>query len=100
MEEARRAEDGIRDRNVTGVQTCALPISDAQKLLNYGFSKCQKYEDADYSKLQEKIPVEKGEKKEAVGIQKEGFSYVDTEGNDLSQVKKEKIGRASCRERV
>src|SRR5207249_8298069 len=22
-----RAEDGIRDRNVTGVQTCALPIS-------------------------------------------------------------------------
>src|SRR5699024_12164179 len=22
------AEDGIRDRNVTGVQTCALPISD------------------------------------------------------------------------
>lgn len=64
-------------------------MADAQKLLNYGFSKCQKYEDADYSKLQEKIPVEKGEKKEAVGIQKEGFSYVDTEGNDLSQVKKE-----------
>src|SRR6266513_5659747 len=24
-----RAEDGIRDRNVTGVQTCALPICDA-----------------------------------------------------------------------
>src|SRR5699024_11626702 len=23
------AEDGIRDRNVTGVQTCALPISSA-----------------------------------------------------------------------
>src|SRR5437868_9092341 len=23
-----QAEDGIRDRNVTGVQTCALPISD------------------------------------------------------------------------
>src|SRR5699024_11300438 len=23
-----RAEDGIRDRNVTGVQTCALPISE------------------------------------------------------------------------
>src|SRR5437868_15004800 len=25
-----QAEDGIRDRNVTGVQTCALPISDFQ----------------------------------------------------------------------
>src|SRR5699024_11482713 len=26
-----QAEDGIRDRNVTGVQTCALPISIAPK---------------------------------------------------------------------
>src|SRR5699024_12220597 len=25
-----QAEDGIRDRNVTGVQTCALPISPAK----------------------------------------------------------------------
>src|SRR5699024_12140022 len=25
-----QAEDGIRDRNVTGVQTCALPISKAR----------------------------------------------------------------------
>src|SRR5699024_11342403 len=24
-------EDGIRDRNVTGVQTCALPISEARQ---------------------------------------------------------------------
>src|SRR5699024_11832929 len=28
------AEDGIRDRNVTGVQTCALPIWFAKRLLN------------------------------------------------------------------
>src|SRR5699024_12714518 len=27
-----QAEDGIRDRNVTGVQTCALPISHAGEL--------------------------------------------------------------------
>src|SRR5699024_10872804 len=26
-----QAEDGIRDRNVTGVQTCALPISGGQQ---------------------------------------------------------------------
>src|SRR5438067_12096939 len=25
-----QAEDGIRDRNVTGVQTCALPISEGE----------------------------------------------------------------------
>src|SRR5699024_11859679 len=29
-----QAEDGIRDRNVTGVQTCALPISRIEKVLN------------------------------------------------------------------
>src|SRR5207249_6839862 len=28
-----QAEDGIRDRNVTGVQTCALPISDKDCLV-------------------------------------------------------------------
>src|SRR5699024_12195016 len=26
-----QAEDGIRDRNVTGVQTCALPISSSER---------------------------------------------------------------------
>src|SRR5699024_11316495 len=30
-----QAEDGIRDRNVTGVQTCALPILDSDKLIRY-----------------------------------------------------------------
>src|SRR5207249_7084735 len=29
-----QAEDGIRDRNVTGVQTCALPISFRLRLLS------------------------------------------------------------------
>src|SRR5438067_6623294 len=27
-----QAEDGIRDRNVTGVQTCALPISETRRV--------------------------------------------------------------------
>src|SRR5699024_12151526 len=30
-----QAEDGIRDRNVTGIQTCALPILDVQKEIQY-----------------------------------------------------------------
>src|SRR5699024_11851409 len=30
-----QAEDGIRDRNVTGVQTCALPISLAQEWVDH-----------------------------------------------------------------
>src|SRR5699024_11922865 len=38
-----QAEDGIRDRNVTGVQTCALPIStsiDALTIYIKSFSSC------------------------------------------------------------
>src|SRR5699024_11275275 len=31
-----QAEDGIRDRNVTGVQTCALPIYNGSEFLNHG----------------------------------------------------------------
>src|SRR5699024_9390616 len=31
-----QAEDGIRDRNVTGVQTCALPISEAAEGPSHG----------------------------------------------------------------
>src|SRR5699024_11274369 len=30
-----QAEDGIRDRNVTGVQTCALPIFAAYQMKNF-----------------------------------------------------------------
>src|SRR5699024_12043697 len=33
-----QAEDGIRDRNVTGVQTCALPISPRLPKHNHRFS--------------------------------------------------------------
>src|SRR5207249_7553119 len=33
-----QAEDGIRDRNVTGVQTCALPISQARTGNTYAMS--------------------------------------------------------------
>src|SRR2546430_5234938 len=32
-----QAEDGIRDLTVTGVQTCALPISVAQSFAQQGF---------------------------------------------------------------
>src|SRR6266704_3040646 len=31
-----QAEDGIRDRNVTGVQTCALPISAGEEIRETG----------------------------------------------------------------
>src|SRR5207249_6371169 len=33
-----QAEDGIRDRNVTGVQTCALPISTGKDIGNSNYN--------------------------------------------------------------
>src|SRR5699024_12055877 len=41
-----QAEDGIRARNVTGVQTCALPISKALGPLGAGLSYYSNYHDA------------------------------------------------------
>src|SRR5438034_11812629 len=68
-----QAEDGIRFHCVTGVQTCALPISGhmietLQKVQSFGF------EDV--------------------------ILYFNVGLKPHEQVKEEKIGRASCRERV
>src|SRR5207249_9019437 len=35
-----QAEDGIRDRNVTGVQTCALPISRQRRSRRHKVRRC------------------------------------------------------------
>src|SRR5699024_12005089 len=69
-----QAEDGIRDRNVTGVQTCALPIwvgsaRNAREL------------------VLENYP-------QAV------IEVVDTAAATVSEAATVQIGRASCRERV
>ena len=59
-------------------------FKDATTLLNYGFGKCQIYK-AKERKLPEVLV--KGGKEEHLKIQyEEGFTYVDTEGSDLSKV--------------
>src|SRR5699024_11938114 len=86
-----QAEDGIRDRNVTGVQTCALPIWFAQKLHLTGYSELR-------SILRLSREEEKSEKlslKEAVLANYHKMAE-DVRKNDYSK----QIGRASCRERV
>ena len=65
-----QAEDGIRDYDVTGVQTCALPIWD--------------------------IPVWKRNEKEKI----QNFSYRLSSILTRLLFISVKIGRASCRERV
>src|SRR5256885_10387446 len=83
-----QAEDGIRDYKVTGVQTCALPISleylrtewpKLKSLFVLGTpSMCKEFEAAGFLQVPEDADVEP----DAVIV---GF---------------DKIGRASCRERV
>src|SRR5207249_5682759 len=94
------AEDGIRDRNVTGVQTCALPIYPSKR---FSFTQDQLGKGAKFLKpnslvdgivFNEKIinvvapiKVQLKVKEAPLGIK-----------GDRAQGGK--IGRASCRERV
>ena len=89
-----QAEDGIRDRDVTGVQTCALPISSLDRWRavagspNFGVNF-------------------RGQNNEEVGGQYSGVATCTT-GLPLIRefeasedcIKAVEIGRASCRERV
>src|SRR5438067_9217320 len=75
-----QAEDGIRDRNVTGVQTCALPIS------------------AEFGPLV--VTYRNGA---PVRLQDLGRVLDDVQDNKSAawfNGSRAKIGRASCRERV
>src|SRR5206468_7108232 len=90
-----QAEDGIRDLIVTGVQTCALPISAISGLSSIDDAKASQQlasmmRDPDVSVAQT-----------AISSSYNGGPEVDT---TLSQIVNDpnaaEIGRASCRERV
>src|SRR5690606_39986254 len=83
-----QAEDGIRDFHVTGVQTCALPISAQEK----GFW------DGGGHNISEKLMLivsELGEAQEALRKDK----HTDPGEIALVEGAEDKIGRASCRGR-
>ena len=64
-----------------------IRFSDATTLLNYGFSKCRVYADANDEKLNT-LPVRKGIA-EYVDIAYQGpFQYMSTDGTDLSGIQK------------
>src|SRR5699024_11591158 len=81
------AEDGIRDRNVTGVQTCALPISHQGGVFTNDAAEDDGEEDTD----QPAEEIDTGENPTLVSPVVAGASGA---GGD------DQIGRASCRERV
>src|SRR5699024_12017534 len=77
------AEDGIRDRNVTGVQTCALPISIVMDMA---------HDEGGTGKWAYALDLASGEALDTARIlERAGMAY-----DDFLQA----IGRASCRDRV
>src|SRR5690606_39643117 len=89
-----QAEDGIRDFHVTGVQTCALPIYIDNKIFHpiYLLSGEEPY----YIDLLSDYIAE-----HALSEEEQSFNQTIVYGKD-SEVQSiiQKIGRASCRERV
>src|SRR5437867_7567752 len=84
-----QAEDGIRDRTVTGVQTCALPICGLRLLLADGFDRVLLGSLVPGGRLSlvRFLGAEAGRRR---GLLAEGLAVVIVL----------EIGRASCRERV
>src|SRR5207249_7171192 len=83
-----QAEDGIRDRNVTGVQTCALPIYGIQTVQHPPFRRHQRCG----------IRDRRGEHPE---LHQKGDDVPDitVEDRQRREPERREIGRASCRER-
>src|SRR5699024_11270674 len=94
-----QAEDGIRDRNVTGVQTCALPISDFDHLYrNYGVQ-VQIGGSDQWGNITTGLEVLRKTHEEEVNAY--GFTIpLVTKADGTKFGKTAEIGRASCRERV
>src|SRR5699024_11612549 len=84
-----QAEDGIRDRNVTGVQTCALPIYRGQPIL------------AAYPHPHAHVSQTLGANLLVALFDTPGPNAGRPDGQTLHHgYRRRKIGRASCRERV
>src|SRR2546430_3137270 len=85
-----QAEDGIRDLTVTGVQTCALPISPFQWIDPSKIPQREWLYRPHYIRQFVSLTVSTG------GVGKSSLLIAET----LVMVSAKEIGRASCRERV
>ena len=64
--------------------------ADAVTLLNYGFSKCRKYEESTVEETPS-VPVKGGTEKQVKTAQEKPFTYIDTNGGDLSSVTRKTV---------
>ena len=73
---------------IMGAESSKERFADAVKLLNYGFGKCQLYTDDSADGIGS-VPVENGVQKSVKAGRKEPFTYLDTEGANLSGIERE-----------
>lgn len=73
---------------IMGAETSKERFSDAIKLLNYGFGKCQLYTDDSTDGIGS-ATVKNGVMESVKAERKEAFTYLDTEGANLNEMKRE-----------
>ncbi len=71
-------------------------VRDATALLNYGFGKCQIYQEDDVKETKP-VPVKRGVEQEVHTKQEQPFSYVDITGADMKSIKREVIADKSVK---
>lgn len=86
---ATAQKDGIQlIAVVMGAPDHKVRFQDCETLLNYGFARVNLYEDKEQADFVP-LPVDGGVKEEvAIGLEG-AFTWLDTEGNDLSKIRKE-----------
>src|SRR5699024_11986133 len=93
-----QAEDGIRDRNVTGVQTCALPIwyfFDLPFLFNYDPNDNDVYMD----NKKAFVESEEGGRKVAAMMEEKGVKVLSMSSTDIYGRSEERRVGKECRYR-
>lgn len=87
---ATGAKDGIQMIAVVMAEPDAKSrTKDAIKLLNYGFGRCNSYQDENVLDAPIYAEVKKGKEDKVTGMCEENFQYVDFENADFSQIRKE-----------
>src|SRR5207249_7807064 len=82
-----QAEDGIRDRNVTGVQTCALPI------LAFPVRSQNPYE-----MVRDSYGIEMTARKQSVSVAYQDNKVAETGGSESLRSEERRVGK-ECRSR-
>lgn len=87
---ATGAKDGIQMIAVVMAEPDAKSrTKDAIKLLNYGFGRCNSYQDENVLDEPVYAEVKKGKEDKVTGMCEEKFQYVDFDNADFSQIRKE-----------